>query len=49
MREGEIEVDGDLPKVSGPGCFERCVDPSDIQVAQSELHVFELCGLGEFK
>ena len=44
---GGIEVDGDLPKVFGPGGLESCVDPPDIQVAQSELHVFEHHGLRE--
>ena len=44
-----IEVDGDLPKVFGIGGSNRCADPLDAPIAQSKLHIFELCGLGELK
>ena len=47
VRQGGEKVDGNLPKVFGPDGLERCVDPLDIRLAQSELYVFELCGLGE--
>ena len=46
-RDDGVEVDGDLPKVLGPGSLEHCVDPTDIQIVESKLHTFELRGLVE--
>ena len=42
-------MDGDLPKVFRSGSLERCIDPPDDRLAQSELYVLELRGLGEVK
>ena len=41
------EVDGDLSKVFGSRGLKRCVDPPEIWLAQSELHILKRCGLGE--
>ena len=43
------DVDGDLPKVFRSGGLERCIDPPDDRLAESELYILEHRGLGEVK
>ena len=41
------EVNGDLPEAGGFDGSESRVDPPDAQLAWSELHIPEICSLGE--
>ena len=47
--EGYVEEDGDSLNVLRFGGSERSADPLDARRARSELHIFELWGVGEVK
>ena len=43
------EVNGDLPEAGGFDSSKSRIDPPDARLARSELHIPELCSLGEIQ